>query len=152
MKGYLSRFLREAHHLGIEQCSLTPVRKSIKFTGVIAGERIIYFLAKTPSDNRAIDNAIAELRRLVRQTTGDTEIAPKRLHRALADGKKMARSPRRHPPTCALPSSLTRSLALPTRLSRDPWAPLEALRTILAARPVRDASDPPSPTARRKAQ
>ena len=150
MNEYMRRFLREAHRSGVEQRSLRHVCKSIKFTGVIAGQPVIYFLSKTPSDNRAIDNAIAELRRLVRRATGDAEIAPKRLHRALADAKKTDRSPRRRSPTRALQSSLSHLQTLPRRLSRDPWTPLQALRTVLATRPVCDASDPLSPTARRK--
>lgn len=133
MNEYHRGFLAEAERLGIEERSLTQGRKAFKFTGSIAGKRIIYFLCVTPSDSRrGLKQAIADLRRFVREAMG-----PSHHTQSHAGTKHAGRDVRRRATrSVALSLKLIASPGSPTRLSIDPWAALAALRGVSAARRI----------------
>lgn len=161
MNAYTRGFLAEAARLGIVDHDLDQRRKSIKYTGRIAGKIIVYYLAITPSDTRrALHNAVAELRRLVRTVTGNAP-EPKPKLRCRHRKRRFICTPQRSSPPSLTPSHTVsgrpgkRAAAMqtvcsaygtppptPNDLLQSPWAALAPLlRRLQASYPTGNSHD-----------
>jgi hypothetical protein len=142
MNSYVRDFLREADRLGVVGRVLVQGRKTIKFTGAIAGKRIVYRLAITPSDSRcALRNATADLRRLVRAAVGPThQPKPKGRPKSQSYVRPLASPtvPRSAPSITPVPSAIKREMS---RIDR-----MQAFCTAYGATPS-GAFDPNNPWA-----